>query len=171
MLIVYVDDIVITGDGIFGIAGLKSFLAIKFEIKDIGNLRYFLGIEVASSMRGIYISQRKYVLDLRQEVGRLDCKPIETLIDPNHKLGVYEKDVLLDKGVYQRLIGCLLYLCLTRLDISYAMGVVSQYMHKPRSSHMQAVNRILAYLYECPGKGILYSNYGRQKVEAYSDVD
>ncbi|XP_019051587.1 PREDICTED: uncharacterized protein LOC109114032 [Nelumbo nucifera] len=97
MLIVYVDDIVITGDDIFGIAELKSFLATEFEIKDLRNLWYFLGIEVARSKKGIYISQRKYVIDLLREVGKLDCKPIETPIDPNHKLGVNDGDVLPNK--------------------------------------------------------------------------
>ncbi|XP_019056176.1 PREDICTED: uncharacterized protein LOC109115946 [Nelumbo nucifera] len=150
---VYVDDIVIARDDISRIAELKSFLATKFEIKDLGNLRYFLGVEVARSKRGIYISQRKYALDLL------------------HELGVDDGDVLLDKGVYQRLVGRLLNLCLTRPDISYFVSVVSQYMHKPRSSHMQAVKRILAYLKGCPRKGILYSNHGHLKVEAYSNAD
>ena len=86
ILIVYVDDIVMTGSDESELTELKEFLAKQFEIKDLGNLKYFLGMEIARSDRGIAISQRKYVLDLLKETGLLGCKPCSTLIEPNHKL-------------------------------------------------------------------------------------
>ena len=88
VLIVYVDDIIVTGNDLDEIGRLKGKLAKEFEIKDLGTLRYFLEIEMARSSNGIFISQRKYVLDLLQETGMLGCKPGDTLIDPNHKLRV-----------------------------------------------------------------------------------
>ncbi|KAJ7954402.1 Retrovirus-related Pol polyprotein from transposon TNT 1-94 [Quillaja saponaria] len=86
ILIVYVDDIVVTGDNPAEVSKLKSHLAKEFEIKDLGKLCYFLGIEVAHSDRGIFLSQRQYVLDLLEETGMLGCRPATTPIETNHKL-------------------------------------------------------------------------------------
>jgi hypothetical protein len=86
ILIVYVDDIVITGDDDAGIRDLKLHLTREFEVKDLGQLRYFLGIEVSRSSKGIYLSQRKYILDLLSEVGMLGCRPALTPIEQNHRL-------------------------------------------------------------------------------------
>ena len=77
-LIVYVDDMVLTGDDPCIMKALQEYLATKFEMKDLGQLKYFLGIEVARSKHGVFLSQPKYVLDLLTETGMLDCKPVET---------------------------------------------------------------------------------------------
>lgn len=84
VLIVYVDDIILTGDDVVKIKNLKEPLASKFEIKDLGPLKYFLGMEVARSKKGIIVSQRKYVLDLLKET-RMSGRSAETPIDPNLK--------------------------------------------------------------------------------------
>lgn len=86
-LIIYVDDMIITGNDIIEIKKLEEQLAAEFEMKNLGGLKYFLGIEVARSSRGIFLSQRKYVLDLLAEVGMLDFRPIETPVALNEKLG------------------------------------------------------------------------------------
>ena len=85
-MIVYVDDIILTGDDMTEIERLKKALASEFEIKDLGELKYFLGMEFARSKKGIFVSQRKYVLDLLKETGLMGCKPAETPIEPNLKL-------------------------------------------------------------------------------------
>ena len=82
LLVVYVDDIVITGSDSKGISSLKSFLQSQFHIKDLGMLRYFLGIEVMRSKHGIFLSQRKYMLDLLFEIGKLGVKPCSSPMDP-----------------------------------------------------------------------------------------
>ena len=130
-LIVYVDNMIITGDDSEEIARLQEQLAFEFEMKNLGGLKYFLGIEVARSKQGIFLSQRKYILDLLTEVGLLDCKPAYTPIIPNHKLGEYPNQVPTDKGTYQRLVSKLIYLSHTRHDIAYAVSVVNQFMHCP----------------------------------------
>lgn len=104
-LIIYVDDMIITGDDSEEIARLQKRLAAEFEMKNLGGLKYFLGIEVARSRKGIFLSQRKYVLDLLSEVGLLDCKPVDTPIIQNHKLGEYPYQVPTNKERYQRLVG------------------------------------------------------------------
>ena len=85
-LIVYVDDIVITGNDIVDISQLKEHLCRHFQTKDLGSLKYFLGIEVAQSKYGVVISQRKYALDILHENGMIDCKLVENPMDPNQKL-------------------------------------------------------------------------------------
>ena len=104
ILIVYVDDIVVTGSDKEGMSKLKECLLSEFKIKDLGRLKYFLGIEVAHSKEGIFISQQKYIIDLLTETGMLGCKAIDTPIEPNHKLGEILEDSVVDKGCYQRLV-------------------------------------------------------------------
>jgi hypothetical protein len=162
---------IITGDDKEEISRLQGQLASEFEMKNLGGLKYFLGIEVARSNQGIFLSQRKYILDLLSEVGLLESKPVDTPIIQNHKLGIYPDQRLADKGKYQRLVGKLIYLSHTRPDIAYAVGVVSQFMHCPSEEHMEAVTRILKYLKSSPGKGLIFSKNGNLEVKGYTDAD
>ncbi|WJZ97410.1 hypothetical protein VitviT2T_016015 [Vitis vinifera] len=141
-------------------------------MKDLGPLKYFLGIEVSRSSEGIFLSQRKYALDLLQETGMSGCQPVNTPIEEGLKLCVEPNQVSTDKGRYQRLVGRLMYLAHTRPDLAYALSVVSQYMHNPGEQHMNAVMRILRYLKNAPGKGILFAkNVNHQSIEVYTDAD
>ena len=140
-------------------------------MKHSGGLKYFLGIEVARSKVSILLSQRKYVLDLLMEVGLLECKPVDTPIVQNHRLGEYSDQVPAHKVRYQRLVGKLIYLSHTRPDIAYAVSVVSQFMHNPNEDHMGAVIRILRYLKLSPGKGLLLSKNAHLNIEGYTDAN
>jgi hypothetical protein len=170
ILVVYVDDIVVTGNDDEEIRNLKKMLAKSFDVKDLGFLHFFLGIEVAYGAQGIYLSQRKYVLDLLAETGMLGSKPAATPIEPNLRITRNSGEPV-DRVRYQRLVGRLIYLSHTRPDIAYAVSLVSRYMHDPRSNHLDVVNRILRYLKGCPGKGILFSNHGHLEVEGFTDAD
>ncbi|RVW85016.1 Retrovirus-related Pol polyprotein from transposon TNT 1-94 [Vitis vinifera] len=148
-LVVYVDDIVITGSDQDGIQKLKQHLFTHFQTKDLGKLKYFLGIEIAQSSSGVVLSQRKYALDILEETG-------EPLGDP---------------GRYRRLVGKLNYLTITRPDISFPVSVVSQFLQSPCDSHWDAVIRILRYIKSTPGQGVLYENRGHTQVVGYTDAD
>ncbi|CAL2259009.1 unnamed protein product [Prunus armeniaca] len=169
-LIIYVDDMIITDDDSDEIVKLEKNLSAEFEMKSLGDLKYFLGVEVACSSRGIFLSQRKYVLDLLKETGMLRCKPVDTPIVEKHYLGIYPDQEPVDKGRYQRLVGRLICIAHTRPDIAYAVSVVSQFMHLP-VDHMAIVMRILAYLKSAPGKGILYKNFCHLRIERFTDAD
>lgn len=156
ILIVYVNDMIVTGDDPSEIKALQEYLAAEFEMKNPGQLKYFLGIEVARSKQGIVLSQQKYVLDLLTETRMLACKPAEIPIEMNHKLGIFQDQVPADKNCYQRLVGRLIYLSHTRPDIAYVVSVVSQFMHSPSEEHLNVVYRILRYLKNDPGKGPLF---------------
>ncbi|RVW60295.1 Retrovirus-related Pol polyprotein from transposon RE1 [Vitis vinifera] len=100
------------------------------------------------------------------------CQPVNTPIEEGLKLCVEPNQVSTDKGRYQRLVGRLMYLAHTRPDLAYALSVVSQYMHNPEEQHMNAVMRILRYLKNAPGKGILFAkNVDHQSIEVYTDAD
>ena len=101
VLIVYVDDILLIGDYEEELSKLKGHLAREFEIKDLGFLKYFLGMEVARSHKGIFVFQRKYVLDLLKETGMLGCKPAETPMDLTKKIGAEMNRAPVDRGRHQ----------------------------------------------------------------------
>ncbi|RVW33186.1 Retrovirus-related Pol polyprotein from transposon RE1 [Vitis vinifera] len=134
----------ITGNDLEEKKALQNYLSREFEMKDLGPLKYFIGIEVSRSSEGFFLSQRKYALDLLQETGMSGCQPVNTPIEEGLKLCVEPNQVSTDKGRYQRLVGRLMYLAYTRPDLAYALSVVSQYMHNPGEQHMNAVMRILS---------------------------
>ncbi|GAV74096.1 hypothetical protein CFOL_v3_17577, partial [Cephalotus follicularis] len=113
---------------------------------------------------------RKYVLDLLDETGMLRCKPADSPIEVNHHLGSGIGDPV-DKERYQRLVGRLIYLSHTRPNIAYVVGVVIQFMHDPRASHLEVVHNMLRYLKSAPSKGIFFSNHGHLRLEAFTDAD
>ncbi|XP_070040773.1 uncharacterized mitochondrial protein AtMg00810-like [Nicotiana tomentosiformis] len=170
-LIVYVDDVVLTSNDTEEIKKLQKYLVTMFEMKDLGQLQYFLGIEVSRSNLGISLCQRKYVLDLLTETGMLTCKSVETPMEMHHLLEISSDQSLVDIGRYQRLVEKLIYLTYTRPDIAYIVSVVRQFMHTPNEEHMRAVYRILRYLKGAPGKGLFYSKNETSTIEGYTDVD
>ena len=111
------------------------------------------------------------MIDLLKETGMLACKPANTPIDPNHKLGEENEDAIVNRETYQRLVGRLIYLSHTRLDIAYAGSVMSQFMHNPKEIHLQAAYRILRYLKGNPRRGILFKRNTGLVLEAYTDAD
>ena len=125
-------------------------------MKNLGGLKYFLGIEVSRNKEGIFLSQRKYILDLLTEVGMIDCKPADTPMVQNLKLDIDPDGKSENKERYQKLVGKLIYLSHSRPDIAYAVSLVSRFMHSPSREHMEAVVRILRYLKGAPGRGISF---------------
>ena len=170
-IVVYVDDIVITSSDQDGIQKLKQHLFTHFQTKDLGKLKYFMGIEMAQSSSGVVLSQRKYALDILEEAGMLDCKPVDTPMDPNVKLVPGQGESLGDPGRYRRLASKLNYLTITRPDISFMISVVSQFLQSPCDSYWDAVICILRYIKSTAGQGVLYENRGHTQVIGYTDAD
>ncbi|XP_070057812.1 secreted RxLR effector protein 161-like [Nicotiana tomentosiformis] len=170
-LVVYVDNIVITGNDQDGISRLKQHLFRHFQTKDLGRLKYFLGIEVAQSCSGIVISQQKYALDILDETGMTGCRLVDTPMDPNSKLLPGQEEPLSDPARYRRLVGKLNYLTLTRPDISFPVIVMSQFMDSPCDSQWDAVVCILWYIKSASGKGLLFEDRVHEQIVGYSDAD
>ncbi|CAH9081989.1 unnamed protein product [Cuscuta epithymum] len=171
VLLLYVDDIILAGNDKTEINYVKDVLHNTFTIKDLGDLKYILGIEVARSEKGICLSQRKYTLDILSENGYLNCKPYSTPMDSKIKLSKENGTALSDPKVYRTLIGKLLYLTVTRPDIAYSVQTLSQFLAKPTDIHLNAAHRILRYLKNAPGKGLFYSINSDLKLSGYSDSD
>uniref|UniRef100_A0A3Q7J8J8 Reverse transcriptase Ty1/copia-type domain-containing protein n=1 Tax=Solanum lycopersicum TaxID=4081 RepID=A0A3Q7J8J8_SOLLC len=146
IVLVYVDDILVTGNDANLIEETKHVLHSYFKIKDLGELKYFLGIEFLRSNKGIVMNQRKYALEMISEVGLAAAKPVMTPLECNMKLtsvefdegNVTTDDLFPDINKYQRLVGKLLYLTNTRPDIAFAVQSLSQFMQKPKRSHWEA---------------------------------
>ena len=122
---------IITGDDTRGISTLKSFLHQQFEMKDLGNLSYFLGLEVSSDDSGYYLSQAKYATDLISRAGITDTKTTNTPLEYNAHLSATDGTLLSDGTLYRQLVGSLIYLTVSRLDIIHAVHIVSQFVSAP----------------------------------------
>ncbi|XP_031106315.1 uncharacterized protein LOC116010963 [Ipomoea triloba] len=170
-LLVYVDDILVASGRMALIQELKDLLNKAFKIKDLGALGYFLDIEASSSKDGMNICQRKYALDILNDAGFLDCKPIRTPMVPGSLLSPKDGTVLSDPSSYRRLIGRLLYLTATRPDITYVVHHLSQFVSAPTDKHMIAAHRVLRYIKGSPGQGLFYLAEASLNLKAFSDSD
>ena len=147
---------VITGNDSACVDRLKKLLDQKFGIKELGLLKYFLGLEIARSPKGFSINQRKYALDILKEASMIGCKPARTPMEQQLKLSKGDGELLKDAGQFRRLIGKLMYLTLSRTDITYSVHRLSQFLAQPRVPHMRAATRILQYLKGTLGQGVFF---------------
>ncbi|XP_019436613.1 PREDICTED: uncharacterized protein LOC109342946 [Lupinus angustifolius] len=170
-ILIYVDDLVLIGNDFSEIQLTKQLLDTKFNIKDLGNLKFFLGLEIARSSKGIALYQRKYVLDLLSETGMFTAKPCSTPMDYNIKLHSSSGSPFPDPAPYRRLLGKLLYLTNSRPDISYAVSHLSQFNSCPTDQHHQAANRILRYIKSSPALGLFFLSQNTTILKGFSDSD
>ena len=171
LLLIYVDDIVITGTDSALIEKLRQHLHNSFHMKDLGMLTYFLGLEVHTTPSGIFLHQHKYAQDLITLAGLQDSSPVNTPLEVNTKYRRDEGDLLADPTLYRRLVGSLNYLTITRPDISFAVQQVSQFMQTPRHLHLAAVRRIIRYLLGSSSRGLFFPAGSSLQLVAYSDAD
>lgn len=171
VILVYVDDILICGNSLSEIHNIKSLLSARFHMKDLGAVNYFLGLEISRSPAGFFVSQKKYTLDLLQEYGMSNATPLKLPMDSHLKLTPFKGTAIANPQPYQRLIGKLIYLTVTRPDIAFPVHVLSQYMHQPTNVHMQTAKCLLRYLLANPGQGILLDTKSAASLQAYNDSD
>uniref|UniRef100_A0A2N9IX16 Reverse transcriptase Ty1/copia-type domain-containing protein n=1 Tax=Fagus sylvatica TaxID=28930 RepID=A0A2N9IX16_FAGSY len=150
-LLLYVDDIVLTSNSTSFLDGLILQLRKVFDIKDLGPLHYFLGLQVSRTTDTLHVTQTKYASDLLVKHQMVASKPAKTPSSPNTRLSLHEGDLLSDPHGYRSLVGALHYLTFTRPDISFAVHQVCQYMAAPTTTHLSAAKRILRYI-----KGTLF---------------
>ncbi|XP_019196059.1 PREDICTED: uncharacterized protein LOC109189892 [Ipomoea nil] len=130
-----------------------------------------LGIEAFRTSSGINLYQRKYTLEILEENGFLDAKPAKTPCTPGSRLNNTEGTLLGNPEIFRRLVGKLLYLTNTRPDISYSVQQLSQFVDKPRDTHLATTHRILRYLKGSTGKGLFYASKSSLKLQGFSDSD
>lgn len=170
-VLVYVDDLIISGNSPSAISDFKSYLSTCFHMKDLGSLKYFLGLEVARSADGFYLCQHKYCTDIVNEVGLLGCKPAGFPIAQRHGLALAKTPLLTDPGRYRRLVGRLVYLAATRPDLTYSIHVLTQFMQTPQEAHWDAALHVVRYLKGTLGQGILLRSAPPIHITGWSDSD
>jgi len=170
-VLVYVDDLIITGTSIHIVNEFKHYLSSCFHMKNLGPLRYFLGIEVARSPIGMYLCQRKYALDISSETCLMGVKPTTFPLEQNHKLSLAQDGSFSDPTRYRRLVGRLIYLGNTRPELSYVIHILSQFMNDPQNAHWNAALRVVRYDKNSPGQGILLRANTPLTLTAWCDSD
>lgn len=161
------DDLLISGNCRATITNLKAVMSSHFHMKDLGPVSYFLGLEVDKSEAWFFVSQRKYTLDMIREFGMSTATHLKLPMDTHVHLTPDKGETLSDPQPYQKLLGKLIYLTITRPDLAFPVHTLAQYMQHPTNVHMQATKRILRYLLNNPGQGILLASSSAARLTAY----
>lgn len=169
LLLLYVDDMLITGDDLEYIAFVKKKLSEQFMMSDLGPLSYFLGIEFTSTVDGYYLSQHRYIEDLLAQSGLTDTKTVTTPMELHVRLRPTDGTLLDDPSRYRHLVGSLVYLTVTRPDIAYAVHILSQFVSAPTSVHYGHLLRILRYLRGTATLCLFYAATSPLQLRAFSD--
>jgi hypothetical protein len=171
VILIYVDDLIIGGESMAEINNLKKNLEMQFHMKDLGELKYFLGIEVVRSRKGIWMLQKQYATNVLKKSGMSGCKPINVPLEKNCKLRADLGRRIENVNVYRSMVGSLIYLTITRPDLSYAVGLVSQFMQQPTKPHLECIRRILRYVKATLNYGLFYKADLDIELEGYTDAD
>ncbi|KAD4586433.1 hypothetical protein E3N88_24034 [Mikania micrantha] len=169
-ILLYVDDILMVTSSAHLRQQFLVQLGTEFAMKDLGPLSYFLGIATQQHTSGLFLSQHKYALEILERAGMAFCKPAATRVDTNEKLSALDRELFTDITLYRSLAGALQYLTFTRPDITYAVQQICMYMHAPRTSHFNALKRILRYVKGTAHYG-LHMSPSPGSLLAYTDAD
>ncbi|GJR17332.1 putative RNA-directed DNA polymerase [Tanacetum coccineum] len=169
-ILVYVDDIIVTGNNKGTIDNIICQLGSAFALKDLGPLNYFLGIEIVPHVSGILLSQKKYILELLQSAGLSNCNPVSSPMVTSSSLSLDDSTAFSNPVKYRQVVGSLQYVTLSRPDIAFAVNKVCQYMHAPTENHWSAVKRILRYLHGTVEHGMLIRRSSGSTLQAFTDV-
>ena len=172
-MLVYVDDIIVASSSQDATIALLADLRRDFALKDLGDLHYFLGIEVKKVKDGILLTQEKYVMVILKRAGMTNCKISNMPLSTSEKLSKEQGEPLgaEESTRYISMVGALQYLTLTRSDICFPVNKVCQYLHAPASQHMTTVKRILRYLKGTMSTGLKFTKSACNIVSAFSDAD
>ncbi|TMC14556.1 MAG: DDE-type integrase/transposase/recombinase, partial [Chloroflexi bacterium] len=175
IIAIWVDDLIVLGKDLDSINKIKAELRNEFEMKDLGELKYFLGMQVTRDrvQRRLHLSQEGYTREILNRFGMQDSKPVSTPIATGTALQKsISTDCLVDQKDYQRMVGSQMYsmLC-TRPDTAYAVSQISQHNATPNTTHSSTAKRAFRYLNATSSMGITYSGSEGLKLKAYSDAD
>ena len=170
-MLVYVDDIIITGNSPTQISRFIQSLSTRFSLKDLGDLTFFLGIEVSRTSAGLHLTQSRYIADLLHKANMTNAKAVATPMESNSSLTLLSGHQLDDSTEYRTIVGSLQYLSLTRPDISFSVNKLSQFMHRSTTEHWSAVKRVLRYLSGTQSRGIYFPASNQNDLHAFTDAD
>ena len=169
---IYVDDILIATENEKTMLKVKKMISEKFDVKDLGELRSFLGVKVEMLSNGIWIGQPGYATKVLEKFDMIDAKPVSTPVDVSQKLNSASSEPAVDRSHYQSAVGSLLYLSnWTRPDITFAVNNVAKFNCNPTEEHWRAVKRILRYVKGTSNYGILYNKSSKDELIGHCDAD
>lgn len=171
VVLVYVDDILVTGDDTGAVMAVITLLQQEFKLKHLGQVSYFLGIEVSCSNSEFHLCQRKHLLELLEKTNLLDCKPCSTPMAVNTKLSKYGGKAFSKPRLYRSIVAALQYLTLTRPDIAYCVNKLSQFLKDPSEDHWNSCKRLLRYLKGTVSLSLHFTPSSSSCMEAFSDAD
>ncbi|WVZ63968.1 hypothetical protein U9M48_013556 [Paspalum notatum var. saurae] len=143
----------------------------EFEMILMGELQFFLGLQIKQGLEGTFVHQTKYTRDILKKFNMGDSKPMTTPMSTNTTLDADEDGEAVDQKEFRGMIGSLLYLTATRPDIQFAVCLCARYQASPRTSHRQAVKRIFRYMKFTPELGLWYSSGSSLSLRGFSDAD
>jgi hypothetical protein len=149
----------------------KKEMQDVFETSDLGIMNYFLGMEIHQCSSGIFVSQRKYVVDILKKFKLESCKEVATPLAQNEKISKNDGEKLEEPSAFRSLVGSLLYLTISRPDLMFPASLLSKFMSSPNNIHMGVAKRVLKYIKGTANLGIWYSKTGGVKLIGYVDSD
>ncbi|WKA11188.1 hypothetical protein VitviT2T_028713 [Vitis vinifera] len=167
----YVDDMLVTGSNVKLLADFKMEMQDVFEMSDLSIMNYFLGMEIYQCSWAIFISQRKYAMDILKKFKLESCKEVATPLAQNEKISKNDGEKLEEPSAYRSLVGSLLYLTVTRPDLMFPASLLSRFLSSPRNVHMGVAKRVLKYVKGTTNLGIWYLKIGGVKLDGYADSD
>ena len=171
MLLVYVDDLLITGNNAPLIQTLIQDLQNRFALKDLGLVKDFLGFAALRTTTGLHLTQSKYTTDLLIKTKMHSAKPVPTPMSAALKLHAASGPAFSDPTLYRSTIGALQYLTYTRLDIAFAVNKLNQYLQQPTELHWTACKRVLRYLKGTVHRGLHFTPASSLHLQVYTDAD
>jgi hypothetical protein len=168
---IYVDDIIFGSTNKSTCEEFSRIMIHKFEMSMMRELKYFLGFQVKQLQEGTFISQTKYIQDILNKFGMKDAKPIKTPMGTNGHLDLDTEGKSIDQKEYRSMIGSLLYLCASRLDIMLSVCMCARFQADPKEVHLRAVKRIMRYLVYTPKFGLWYPKGSTFDLIGYLDAD
>jgi len=154
---IYVDDIIFGSTNHLYVEEFNRTMTKRFEMSMMGELKFFLGFQIKQVKEETFISQTKYTHDMLKKFDMVNAKPIKTPMPTNGHLDLSEEGTTVDIKVYHSMIGSLLYLCASRLDIMHSVCMCARFQANPKECHLMAVKRILRYLVHTPNLWLVVS--------------
>ncbi|KAK8674769.1 hypothetical protein V6N13_032872 [Hibiscus sabdariffa] len=168
---IYVDDIIFGSTNELLCQDFAKLMQGEFEMSMMGELSFFLGLQIKQSKDGIFINQAKYIKEKLKKFGMENMKPQATPMSSSIKLDKDEEGKCVDSKLYRSMIGSLLYLTASRPDIMFSVCLCARFQANPKESHLKAVKRIFRYLLDTPSLGLWYPRDSTFDLHAYSDAD
>ncbi|XP_031499295.1 uncharacterized mitochondrial protein AtMg00810-like [Nymphaea colorata] len=168
----YVDDIILTGSSPTFLASFQNEVSRTFAMTDLGDLHYFLGIQVQHTTSSLFLNQQRYIMDILERAQMQSCRSTVTPIVTNvYSNSTVEEEAYPNATLYRSLVGALQYLTFIRPNITYAVNYVSQFMHVPSLRHFQLLKRILRYIQGTISLGMQLFKPSKLSIGAYFDAD